>query len=99
MGRGGLLLSASAAASCGLLAAYSSHVFVVNASVWQRQRLSDSLLDALHHQPESLVIGDPDLADLFSLVAPGIHFSALGRSQAIAEAGGSGGTSTAQRFE
>ena len=36
------------------------------------ERLSDSLLDSLRHQPESLVIGDPDLADLFALVAPGL---------------------------
>ncbi|MEP7309710.1 MAG: hypothetical protein ABJA98_29735 [Acidobacteriota bacterium] len=98
LGRGRFQLLASAAVCCALLAAYSSHVFAVNASVWQRERLSDSLLDALRHQPESLVIGDPDLADLFSLVAPGVHFSALARSQALPEAG-SGRTSTAQRFE
>lgn len=89
----------SGAVSCALLAVYASHVFVVNASVWQRERLSDALLDALRHQPESLVIGDPDLADLFSLVSPGVHFSALARSQILPQAGGSGGTSTAQRFD
>lgn len=97
MGRGRLLLSAWAAASCALLAAYASYVFVVNASVWQRAPLSDSLLASLRHQPESLVIGNPDLADLFSLVAPGVHYSALARSQALHEL--AGGTSTAQRFE
>jgi hypothetical protein len=73
-------------------------VFVVNASVWQRERLSDSLLDAIRHQPESLVIGDPNLASLFALVAPGVHFSALARSQALPEAE-SGRTSTAEMFE
>jgi hypothetical protein len=50
-------------------------------------------------QPESLVIGDPDLADLLSLVAPGVHFSALARSQVLPDAGSSGETSTAQRFD
>ena len=97
LGRGPLLLAASAAASCALLAAYASHVFVVNASAWQREPLSDSLLESLRHEPESLVIGDPDLADLFGLVAPGVHYSALARSQALHEL--AGGTTTAQRFQ
>ena len=94
-----LVLLTSAVASCALLAGYSSYIFVVNPSVWQRERLSDSLLDSLRHQPESLVIGDPDLADLFALVAPGLHYSALARSQALHEPARSGGTSTAQRFD
>jgi hypothetical protein len=99
LGRGRFLPLASAAASCALLAAYASHVFVVNGAVWQRARLSNALLDTLRQQPESLVIGDPDLADLFSLVAPGVHFSALARSQALHQTRGSGGPSTAERFE
>jgi hypothetical protein len=97
LGGGRLLLSASAVASCALLAAYASHVFLVNGSAWQRERLSDSLLESLRQRPESLVIADPDLADLFGLVAPGLHYTALARSQALHEPGE--GTSTAQRFE
>jgi hypothetical protein len=80
-----------------LLAGYSSYIFVINASVWQRARLSASLLDALRRQPESVVIGDPDLADLFGLAAPGLHYSALARSQALHESGS--GTSTVRRFD
>jgi hypothetical protein len=98
VGGGRLLPIASAAVCCALLAAYASQVFVVNASAWQRQRLSDSLLDALRNQPESLVIGDPDLADVFSLVSPGIHFTAMARSQALQESG-PGWKSTQQRFD
>jgi hypothetical protein len=97
LGSGRLLLSAAAVASCALLAAYASHVFVVNASAWQRERVSDSLLESLRQRPESLIIADPDLADLFGLVAPGLHYTALARSQALHEPGE--GTSTAQRFE
>jgi len=98
IGRPYVPLLASAGA-CGLLAIYASQVFVVNAWPWQREHLSDALLDVIRHQPESLVIGDPDLADLFLLVAPGVHFSALARAQVLFHASGSRMTSTAQRFE
>src|SRR5204863_9956182 len=47
------MLIGAAAASCVLLAIYSSHVFVVNASVLQRTRLSSQLLDELRTEPES----------------------------------------------
>jgi hypothetical protein len=92
-----LVLLTSAAVSCVLLIQYSSFIFVVNASVWQRERLSDSLLDALRRQPTSVIIGDPDLADLFALAAADLHYSALARSQALHDR--EGGTSTTQRFD
>jgi hypothetical protein len=89
-----------AAASCWLLAVYSSHIFVVNASMLQRIPLSDDLLDALRREPESVVIADPDLADMFSLVAPRFHFSALARSQTLrTQDGSSGEPTTADRFQ
>jgi hypothetical protein len=89
-----------ATASCWLLSVYSSHIFVVNASMLQRTPLSDDLLDVLRREPESLVIADPDLADLFSLVAPRVHFSALARSQTLrTQDDGSGEPTTSDRFQ
>jgi hypothetical protein len=72
-----------AATSCWLLTAYSAQVFAVNSSMLQRVRPSDDLIEALRREPESVVIGDADLADLFSLAAPGLHFSAMARSQTL----------------
>src|SRR5207245_10753976 len=48
--------------------------------------LAPGLIDALRQDPDSVVIGDADLADIFSLVAPGIHFSAFARSQVVSRA-------------
>ncbi len=94
------MLVGAAAASCGLLAVYASHVFVVNASVLERTPPSSALLDALKTEPQSVVMADPDLADLFSLAAPQLHFSALARSQTLRSPDdGSGGPSTADRFQ
>jgi hypothetical protein len=89
----------AAVASCWLLAIYSSQVFAVNASVLQRVPLSTELLDELKTEPESLAFENPDLADVFSLVAPRIHLSALAHSQTLpSPAGVAGVPSTADRF-
>lgn len=70
-----------AGVSCCLLTQYAAHVFAVNASMWQRLPPSPELLSSLRETPEMVVINDPDLADIYGLVAPGLHFSALARSQ------------------
>ena len=89
-----------AAVCCWLLTIYSSQVFAVNASILQCIPLSAHLLDALKTEPESLVIADPDLADVLSLVAPRLHYSALAHSQTIPAPGGiAGQPSTADRFQ
>jgi hypothetical protein len=90
----------AAAASCWLLAIYSSQVFAANASVLQRLPISKQLLDELKTEPESLVFDDPDLADIFSLVAPRTHNSALARSQTLpTPPGATGVPSAAERFQ
>lgn len=91
----GWMLVAAGALSCALLAVYSSQVFVVNASIWQRMPPSEKLLDSLQRDPDSVLIGDPDLADIYSLIAPRLHFSALARSQTFA----AGPILTSERFE
>ena len=98
LGRSRFQLVGTAAACCGLLVMYAVHIFAVNASAWQRERLSDVLLDALRGHPESLVIADPVLANLLSLVAPGLHFSALAPAQVLPETG-FGRPSTTPRFD
>src|SRR5262249_35199576 len=70
-----------AGASCWLLTMYSAHIFLVNASPWQRMPPSPALLSSLRDTPEVVVFSDPDLADLYGLAAPGLHFSALAASQ------------------
>ena len=93
-------LVTAAVASCALLAVYSAHIFAVNGSVWQRMPPSQELLDGLRRQPDSVLIADPDLADVYSLIAPGVHFSALARSQTIrSELRSTGTATTADRFE
>jgi hypothetical protein len=94
-----VVVCASAVASCVLLGAYAGHIFLVNSSPWQRERLSDAFLNAMRTEPESLIIGDPDLADLFSLALPALHFSALARSQILPEPGGAGREAGARRFD
>jgi hypothetical protein len=98
LGPGPWLMLGAAAASCCLLAMYSSQIFFVNASILQRTSVSKELLDALRVEPESVVIADPDLADMFSLVAPRIHFSALARSQTVRSSSGVEST-TSDRFQ
>lgn len=70
--------------ACGLLAMYSSTIFRVNSSVWQRTQPSPELLSALRKEPQSLLIGDPDLADIYGLIGPKLHYTALARSQTYA---------------
>jgi hypothetical protein len=90
----------AAAITCCLFGLYSVQVFAVNASMLQRMPPAPELLDALRRNPESLVIADPDLADLFSLIAPKLHFSALARSQTLrSQEGSTGEPTTADRFQ
>jgi hypothetical protein len=85
---------------CGLLGLYSTEVFAVNASRLQRMPPPRELLDALRQDPASVVITDADLADIYSLVAPRIHFSAMARSQTLrSQEGMPGEPTTAERFE
>ena len=92
-------LTGAAILSCGLLAVYATHIFLVNASPWQRLPVPSELIDALQRQPESVVIENADLADVFSLAAPRLHFSALARSQTYrAGADSPGDLTTADRF-
>ncbi len=70
--------------ACGLLALYSSTIFRVNSSAWQRTQPSPELLSALRKEPQSLLIGDPDLADIYGLISPRLHYTALARSQTYA---------------
>jgi hypothetical protein len=94
------LLVSTAFACCALLALYATHIFAVNAWALQRIPPSTELIEALRREPESLVIGDPDLADMYSLMLPRTHFSALARSQTLrAEARGAGEPGTAARFQ
>jgi hypothetical protein len=98
--RRGWVAVGAAAFACCLLGMYSVKVFAVNASMLQRIPPAPELLDALRRNPESVVIADADLADVFSLIAPGIHFSALARSQTLRTQEGSVGLpTTADRFE
>ena len=76
-------LVASGLLSCALLGVYSSNVYAINSSMWQRIPPSAELIASLRDQPESVLIGDPDLADLYGLIAPRLHFSAMARSQAF----------------
>jgi len=92
LGAGTWTASFAAAAACALLAIYSTEVFRVNSSVWQRLPPPPELIDGLTHNAGSVVIGDPDLADVFSLIAPRVRFSALARSQILRSDG------SAQRF-
>jgi hypothetical protein len=65
----------------------------------QRLPLSTQLLDAMKTEPESLVVDSPDLADVLSLAAPRLHYSALAHSQTIPVPGGiAGDPSMADRF-
>jgi hypothetical protein len=77
------LASATAALACVLLAVYSTQIFRVNGAVAQQIAPPPALVEALNQNPESVVIGDPDLADIFSLIAPRTRFSALARSQIL----------------
>lgn len=70
--------------ACGLLILYSSTIFRVNSSAWQRTPPSPELLSTLRKEPQSLLIGDPDLADIYSLIGPRLHYTALARSQTYA---------------
>jgi hypothetical protein len=88
-----------ALASCLMLALYSSYIFAVNSSIWQRTPPPLALIDSLKHEPESLVIGNPDLADMFSLIAPRIGFSAMARSQTLRSDPDRGEGATSGRFE
>lgn len=93
-------LVGAAAVSCALLGVYSSHVFVVNASIWQRVPPSEPLLDGLRRTPESVLMSDRTLAGLYALIAPGVHYSALAPAQAIrSERRGPGVLTTEERFQ
>src|SRR3954468_9613626 len=62
--------------------------------------ISKDLVDRLRQEPESVVIADADLADIFSLIAPRLHFSAMASSQTLRSPDGStDGTTTADRFQ
>jgi hypothetical protein len=94
------VLVGAAAASCALLGLYSSQVFVVNSSIWQRMPPSPQLLDGLRNAPGSVLINVPFLADYYSLIAPRVHYSALARAQAFAsERRAAGVLSTDERFQ
>ncbi len=91
---------AAAGVACCLLGVYSVKVFAVNASMLQQLPISKQLLDELETDPESLVFDNPDLADVFALVAPRLHFSALAHSQTLpSPVGVTGVASTAERFQ
>ena len=93
------MLLPAAAGSCWLLAIYASQVFAVNSSIFQRIPLSTQLLDAMKTEPESLVVDNPDLADVLSLAAPRLHYSALAHSQTVPAPGGiAGDPRMAHRF-
>ena len=93
-------LAGAAAVSCALLGMYSSHVFVVNASIWQRLPPSEQLLDGLRRTSQSVLIGDPRLADVYGLIAPRVHHSALAPAQTvISERRAPGVLSTEDRFQ
>jgi hypothetical protein len=77
------LAPTTAVVACALLAIYSAQVFRVNSAVVQRIAPPPALIEALARNPESVVIGDPDLADIFSLIVPRTRFSALARSQIL----------------
>jgi hypothetical protein len=98
--RGSKALVGAAAVSCALLGVYSSYVFVVNSSIWQRVPPSEPLLDGLRRAPESVLISERFLADLYTLIAPGVHYSALAPAQALRSARRAPGVlTTEERFQ